>query len=202
MSKDITALESGQKFAAKLLQNVTLDLIVSTKSCWKLVQYPQSLAEHRTKLKLCQLYNILHGHCYFPQDIFVCPSNHYSTRSHHMLIISQPFATPILFYIHYLYPIPYLCGKICLNSKYLLPPYKFLRNYFNYCFISSCTFVVLVCLINFLFVGTQYNMLHISIILRYCTSIVYCKNYYKQKTVLRVTMRRASLWRVASRRDL
>ena len=42
---------------------------------------------------------------------------------------------------------------ICLKSKYLLPPYKFLRNYFNYYFISSChyfTLVVLVCLINLL----------------------------------------------------
>ena len=109
-----------------------------------------SLAERRTKLKLYQLYNILHGHCYFPQDIFVCPSNHYSTRSHHM-VISQPLHTPILFHIH-LYPIPYLCGIICLKNIYLLPPYKLLRNYFNYCFISSChyfTLVVLVCLINF-----------------------------------------------------
>ncbi len=123
---------------------------------------------------LCQLYNNLHGHCYLPQDIFMRPSNHYSTRSHHK-VISQPFAHTNSF----LYPIPYLCGIICLKSKCLLPPYKLLRNYLNYCFISSChyfTLVLLVCLINFLFVG----MLHISIILCYCISIVY--NYYRQRT--------------------
>ena len=52
-----------------------------------------SLAERRTKLKLCQLFNIVHGHCHFPNSIFVLSSNNYSnvTRSHHMAI-NQPFA--------------------------------------------------------------------------------------------------------------
>ena len=60
---------------------------------WKLLETcaVPSLAEHRTKLKLCQLYNILYGHSYFPQDIFVYSSHYYSTRSHHMLL-SQPIA--------------------------------------------------------------------------------------------------------------
>ena len=87
MSKDITALESVQKFACKIAtKHWTCEYQELLETC----AIP-SLAEHRTKLKLCQLYSILHGHCYFPQDIFVRPSNHYSTRSHHM-VINKPFA--------------------------------------------------------------------------------------------------------------
>ena len=109
-----------------------------------------TLAERRIKLKLCQLYNILHGHCYFPK-IFLCALQIITLLDPITWLLVSPLHTPILFYIH-LYPIPYLCGIICLKSTYLLPPYKLLRNYFNHCFISSChyfTLVVLVCLINF-----------------------------------------------------
>ena len=87
MSKDITALESVQKFACK---TATKHWTCGYQELLETYAIP-SLAERRTKLKLCQLYNILHGHYYFPQDIFVRPSNHYSTRSHHM-VISQSFA--------------------------------------------------------------------------------------------------------------
>ena len=109
-----------------------------------------SLAERRTKLKLCQLYNILHGHCYFPK-IFLCTLQIITLLDPITWLLFSPLHTPILFFI-YIYPIPYLCGIICLKSKhmYLLPPYKLLRNY---CFIGSChyfTLVVLVCLIIFL----------------------------------------------------
>ena len=41
--------------------------------------------------KVCQLYNILCGHSYFPQDIFVYSCHYYSTRSHHM-VLSRPLA--------------------------------------------------------------------------------------------------------------
>ena len=83
MLMDITALESVQKFACKIAtKRWTCEYQELLETC----AIP-SLAECRTKLKLCQLYNILHGHCYFPQDIFVHPSNHYSTRSHHMVTI-------------------------------------------------------------------------------------------------------------------
>ena len=108
-----------------------------------------SLEERRTKR---QLYNIWHGHCYFPQDIFVHASNHYSTRSNHM-VISQPFAHTNSF----LYPIPYLCGISCLKSKYLLSPYKLSRNYFIVpSVLNNChyfTVIVLVCLDNFFIYG-------------------------------------------------
>ena len=82
----------------KLLQNTGL---VSTKSCWKLVQYPQSLAERRTKLKLCQLYNILHGHCYFPQDIFVHLLQIITLLDPITWLLVSPLHTPILFYTQF-----------------------------------------------------------------------------------------------------
>ena len=86
-SKDITLLESVQKFACKIAtKHWTREYQQLLETC----AIP-SLAERRTQLKLCQLYNILYGHCYFPQDVFVCSSNQYSTRSHHM-VLSQPFA--------------------------------------------------------------------------------------------------------------
>ena len=85
--KDISALENVQKFACKIATkhwNYEYQQLLETCAV-------PSLAGRRTKLKLCQLYNILYGHSYFPQDIFVYSSHHYSTRSHHM-VLSRPLA--------------------------------------------------------------------------------------------------------------
>ena len=73
--------------------------------------------------------------------------------------------------ITYLYAITYLCGIICLKSKYLLPPYKLLRNYFYYCFISSChyfTLVVLVCLKLLFYCGYASYKHHTSLLHIHC----------------------------------
>ena len=124
--KDITALERVQKFACKIATkhwNCEYQQLLETCAI-------PSLAERRTKLKLYQLYNILYGHSHFPQNIFVHLSHHYPTRSHHM-VLSQPLThtNDIHFYIHSSLT-PFLCGTTCLKSKYLLPHYKLLRDYF------------------------------------------------------------------------
>ena len=63
MSKDITALESMQKFVCKIAtKHWTCEYQELLETC----AIP-SLAEHRTKLKLCQLYNILHGQLFSPR---------------------------------------------------------------------------------------------------------------------------------------
>ena len=76
MSKDITALESVQKFACK---TATKHWTCEYQELLETFAIP-SLAERRTKLKLYQLYNILHGQLFSP-DVFVRLSNHYSTSS-------------------------------------------------------------------------------------------------------------------------
>ena len=77
------------------------------------------------------------------------------------------FLVSLLHTLTHLYPILFLCGTICLKSKYLLPLYKLLRNYFNY--HCSC---YLLHLLSIIVVG----MLHISIVFRYCISIAQSKN--------------------------
>ena len=108
-----------------------------------------SLGERRTKLKLCQLYNVLHGHSYFPQILFTSPL---ATPLRHIVWFSDSLLhTPIHFHIH-LYLIPFPCGTTSLQSKYLLPHYKLLRGYFsiNVLPFHTCHFM---------------GMLHISILL-------------------------------------
>ena len=101
--KDIAALESVKKPACKLVAGA----LCST------------LAERRTKLKLCQLYKILYSHPYFPQDFFVHLFHHYSTKSH-QIILSQPLAHTKFIFIFIHTKIPFFCRTICPKSKYLL----------------------------------------------------------------------------------
>ena len=87
--RDISALEDVQKFACKVASK---QWDSDYQQLLNVCVIP-SLAEHREQLKLCQLYKIVHGLCYFPCDIFVLDSNPYSsvTRSHSM-VLKQPYA--------------------------------------------------------------------------------------------------------------
>ena len=65
--KDIAKLESVQKFALKLcFKQWGMDY----QDLIELMQLP-TLEDRRLYLKLCTLYKIIHGHFYFPQNIFL-----------------------------------------------------------------------------------------------------------------------------------
>ena len=65
--KDIAKLESVQKFALKLCSK---QWDMDYQDLIELMQLP-TLEYRRLYLKLCTLYKIIHGHFYFPQDIFL-----------------------------------------------------------------------------------------------------------------------------------
>ena len=85
--KDIHKLESVQKFALKLVSHQwdsSYDELLS------LVDVPK-LSERRLNLKLAQVFKIVHGLCYFPDNIFrMQPS--YSNRLSRTDTIYCPFA--------------------------------------------------------------------------------------------------------------
>ena len=88
--KDIYKLESVQKFALKLVSHQwdsSYDELLS------LVDVPK-LSERRLNLKLAQVFKIVHGLCYFPDNIFrMQPS--YSNRLSRTNTIYCPFARTI-----------------------------------------------------------------------------------------------------------
>ena len=65
--KDIAKLESVQKFALKLCSK---QWDMDYQDLIELMQLP-TLENRRLYLKLCTLYKIIHGHFYFPQNIFL-----------------------------------------------------------------------------------------------------------------------------------
>ena len=95
--KDITALDSVQKFACKISTKC------STCEYQKLLETctVPSLADCRTKLKFCNLCNILHGHSYFPQDVYLTTTSLGPT----IWFLVSPLHRPV-----HLFPI--LCGTL------------------------------------------------------------------------------------------
>lgn len=85
--KDIQALERVQKFACKM---ATQNWNAGCDELNDLVNLP-SLQHRRLQLKLCQLYKIIHGLSYFPDDIFI-PRQNFSNRSSNNKSLLQPFA--------------------------------------------------------------------------------------------------------------
>ena len=80
-------LEDIQKFACKI---ATSRWDLGYQELLELTDIP-SLATRRLHLKLCTLYKIVYGLCYFPPDIFV-PRVSYSQRTSHCLSFHQPHA--------------------------------------------------------------------------------------------------------------
>ena len=94
--KDFYKLESVQKFALKLVSHQwdsSYDELLS------LVDVPK-LSERRLNLKLAQVFKIVHGLCYFPDNIFrMQPS--YSNRLSRTNTIYCPFARTIIITLLY-----------------------------------------------------------------------------------------------------
>ena len=91
--KDKESLERVQKFACRL---ATKRWDAGCNELYDLLNLP-SLAHRRTHLKLCQLYKIIYGLCYFPEDIFTNRSNSIC-RSVNPKALLQPFARTNSYY--------------------------------------------------------------------------------------------------------
>ena len=89
---DIHSIESVQKFALRVCSK-RWDYGYS--ELLEAFNIP-SLESRRTYLKLCHLYKILHGLCYFPENIVNPRSN--STHSSRPHMLHQPFAHTNSFY--------------------------------------------------------------------------------------------------------
>ena len=76
LTKDITKLENVQKFALKMC---TKSWDSGYQDLLDLTQMP-TLENRRLYLSLCTLYKIIHGHFYFPDNVFISqPSRHFQT---------------------------------------------------------------------------------------------------------------------------
>ena len=91
-TNSINSLESVQRFALKVCSkqwdagyNELLDMF----------RLP-SLQNRRLYIKLCYLFKIVHGLCYFPPDVVVQNTN--LTHSSRPLILHQPFSRTNHFY--------------------------------------------------------------------------------------------------------
>ena len=84
----IDALEKVQKFALRM---VTKRWDAGCDELNNLVNLP-TLQHRRLQLKLCQLYKIIHGLSYFPDNIFIPRQNYYSCRSSNNMAFVRPFA--------------------------------------------------------------------------------------------------------------
>ena len=83
--KDITKLENVQKFAMKMCSK-QWDL--GYQDLIELSQLP-TLQNHRLYLRLCTLYNIIHGYFYFPPSVFVSKVCRHNPS---LPLLYQPFA--------------------------------------------------------------------------------------------------------------
>ena len=84
----IDALEKVQKFALRM---VTKSWDAGCDELNNLVNLP-TLQHRRLQLNLCQLYKIIHGLSYFPDNIFIPRQNYYSCRSSNNMAFVRPFA--------------------------------------------------------------------------------------------------------------
>lgn len=93
MQKDISKLESVQKFALKM---ITHRWDLNYEDLLSIVNVPK-LRERRRHLKLATMYKIIHELCYFPDHVFKLQSR-YSSRLTRTDTIFQPFARTNYFY--------------------------------------------------------------------------------------------------------
>ena len=91
--RDIYKLESVQKFALKL---VTHQWDSSYDELLSLVNVPK-LSVRRQNFKLAQVFKIVHGFCYFPDNIFRMQPSH-SSRLSRIDTIYRPFARTNYYY--------------------------------------------------------------------------------------------------------
>ena len=90
---DMDKLEAVQKFALKLVSH---RWDASYEELLRLVNVPK-LSERRLHLKLAQVYKIIHGLCYFPEDIFEMHTSH-SDRLTRADTLYCPFARTNYFF--------------------------------------------------------------------------------------------------------
>ena len=84
---DIDRLEVVQKFALKLISR-RWDL--AYEEMLSITNIPR-LGERRTHLKLAQIFKIVHGLCYFPDNVFIAQPSH-STKLLRSDTLHCPFA--------------------------------------------------------------------------------------------------------------
>ncbi len=120
-SKDIKALEKVQKFACRM---ATKRWDAGCDELFDLVSLP-SLEHRRTHLKLCQLYKIIHGLCYFPEDIFSYRTNS-TCRSVNPMALYQPFARTNAYYFSFVPHTITLWNSLNINqvTAVSLPSFK------------------------------------------------------------------------------
>ena len=91
--KSVKALEQVQAFACKMVSH---RWDAGYEELLELLNIP-SLQERRIHLKLGLLYKIIHGLCYFPDEVFTFRPNLHS-RTMNPLTLQQPFARTNAFY--------------------------------------------------------------------------------------------------------
>ena len=91
--KNKEVLEKVQKFACRM---ATKRWDAGYDELFDLLNLP-SLVYRRTHLKLCQLYKIIHGLCYFPDDIFTYRTNS-TCRNVNSMSLLHPFAHTNAYY--------------------------------------------------------------------------------------------------------
>ena len=125
-----------------------------------------SLAKRKIKLKLCQLYNILHSHSYFPKMIYLITI----TLDLTVRFFVNPY-TPIHFYTHL---------------------YLTLLIFFVEQFVCRASIFSLITSIYFIYVSSFHtcHTFWVCFILAFCyyISLAYCKKYYTQKKCLEILL--------------
>ena len=87
-SKDISKLESVQKFALRMaLHNWSAGFSDISNH----LSIP-SLQARRSELKLCLLYKIVHKLCFFPPTLIIPREHSHNLRTSNKLLLNQPFA--------------------------------------------------------------------------------------------------------------
>ena len=106
LQRDIQLLEGVQKFACRMCSKAWKTGYEELQSTLQL----SSLSNRRLFLKLCTIFKVLHGLCYFPQNVFSARE----TRSH----VCRPILLPELIPISILLSlIPFSNGIIYLNMS-------------------------------------------------------------------------------------